>query len=63
MEWGFFPECIKTRTEVDRFRRGYKDDKGIFHPSIITLNRLLDAIQLNSVRLRNFNYIIEKTRA
>lgn len=38
MEWGFIPFYLKTREAVQRFREGYKDEKGKFHPPIITLN-------------------------
>lgn len=46
MEWGFLPPYIKTRAESERFRKGYKDDKGIFHPPITTLNAIAEEILL-----------------
>lgn len=38
MEWGFIPPYLKTREEVVKFRLGYKDAGGKFHPPITTLN-------------------------
>jgi putative SOS response-associated peptidase YedK len=38
MEWGFLPVYLKTREAVDKFRNGYKDAAGKFHPPITTLN-------------------------
>ena len=38
MEWGFIPNYLKTREEVNKMRLGFKDEKGIFHPPITTLN-------------------------
>jgi putative SOS response-associated peptidase YedK len=38
MEWGFIPQYLKTREEVDKMRHGYKDASGRFHPPITTLN-------------------------
>lgn len=46
MEWGFLPPYIKTRAESERFRKGYKDDKGVFHPPITTLNAIAEEILL-----------------
>jgi putative SOS response-associated peptidase YedK len=40
MEWGFLPPYLRNREQVDKFRRGYKDEKGLFHPPIITLNAI-----------------------
>lgn len=37
MEWGFLPSYLKTDEEVNKFRRGYKDEKG-WHKSIDTQN-------------------------
>jgi putative SOS response-associated peptidase YedK len=38
MEWGFLPGYLKNREAVDKFRNGYKDASGKFHPPITTLN-------------------------
>jgi putative SOS response-associated peptidase YedK len=38
MEWGFLPFYLRSREEVEKFRKGYKDDKGKFHPGLTTLN-------------------------
>jgi putative SOS response-associated peptidase YedK len=38
MEWGFLPVYLKNREAVDKFRNGYKDASGKFHPPITTLN-------------------------
>lgn len=38
MEWGFLPPYLYNRQAVERFRKGYTDDKGKFHPPLTTLN-------------------------
>jgi putative SOS response-associated peptidase YedK len=38
MEWGFLPSYLKNREAAFKFRNGYKDDSGKFHPPITTLN-------------------------
>lgn len=38
MEWGFLPSYLKNREATDKFRNGYKDAGGKFHPPITTLN-------------------------
>lgn len=40
MEWGFLPGYLKNREAVDKFRNGYKDGSGKFHPPITTLNAI-----------------------
>jgi putative SOS response-associated peptidase YedK len=40
MEWGFIPHYLQNREAVKRFREGYKDDKGKFHPPVTTLNAI-----------------------
>lgn len=40
MEWGFIPSYLKTREDVVKMRRGYKDQNGKFHPPITTLNAI-----------------------
>lgn len=46
MEWGFLPSYLRNREQVDKFRRGYKDEKAVFHPPIITLNAISEEILL-----------------
>jgi putative SOS response-associated peptidase YedK len=46
MEWGFIPGYLRTREAVEKFRRGYKDDKGVFHPPITTLNAVGEELLL-----------------
>lgn len=38
MEWGFIPNYLKNRDEVNKMRFGFKDDKGQFKPPLTTLN-------------------------
>src|SRR5207249_3412988 len=38
MQWGFLPIWLKTQEDVSKFRRGYKDEKGMYHKPITTLN-------------------------
>ena len=38
MEWGFIPHYLKTREDVNKMRLGFKDETGIFHPPLTTLN-------------------------
>jgi putative SOS response-associated peptidase YedK len=38
MEWGFIPQYWWTRSDVEKNRKGYMDDKGKFHPPRTTLN-------------------------
>jgi putative SOS response-associated peptidase YedK len=38
MEWGFLPEYLRNRDEVNRFRKGYVDGRRVFQPPINTLN-------------------------
>lgn len=53
MEWGFIPPYWKTREEVERNRKGYKDDKGIFHPPILTLNAVGEELLFPNKIFRN----------
>jgi hypothetical protein len=46
MEWGFLPPYIKNRAAADRFRKGYKDETGLFHPPVITLNAVGEELLL-----------------
>jgi putative SOS response-associated peptidase YedK len=38
MQWGFLPNGLKTKEDVNKFRKGYKDERGIFHKPFTTLN-------------------------
>ena len=38
MQWGFLPDWLRTKEDVTKFRAGYKDERGIFHKPIMTLN-------------------------
>jgi len=40
MEWGFIPHYLNNREAVEKFRRGYTDDKGKYHPGLTTLNAI-----------------------
>jgi putative SOS response-associated peptidase YedK len=44
MEWGFIPSYLTNREQVGKFRFGYKDDKGEFHPPITTLNAVSEEL-------------------
>jgi putative SOS response-associated peptidase YedK len=46
MEWGFIPRYLKTREDVFKMRNGYKDDKGKYHPPILTLNAVCEELLL-----------------
>ena len=46
MEWGFIPHYLKTREDVFKMRNGYKDDKGKYHPPILTLNAVCEELLL-----------------
>lgn len=38
MEWGFIPFYLRNRDDVNKFRKGYTDEKGKFHKAHTTLN-------------------------
>jgi len=40
MEWGFLPSYLKNVDAVHKFRHGYKDESGKFHPPLTTLNAM-----------------------
>ena len=40
MEWGFLPSYINDDAGMLRFRNGYTDDKGKYHPPLTTLNAM-----------------------
>lgn len=40
MEWGFIPFYLQNRDAVKKFREGFKDDNGKFHPPVTTLNAM-----------------------
>jgi len=44
MEWGFIPSYIKSRDEATKMRFGYKDEGGVFHPMILTLNAVSEEL-------------------
>lgn len=39
MEWGIIPSFIHTRADAEKFRKGYKDERG-YHPPRLTLNAI-----------------------
>ncbi|WEK37907.1 MAG: SOS response-associated peptidase [Candidatus Pseudobacter hemicellulosilyticus] len=46
MEWGFIPPYLRNREAVNKFRHGYKEDTGRFHPPITTLNAVGEELLL-----------------
>jgi putative SOS response-associated peptidase YedK len=49
MEWGFIPDSksfpfLKTRKQVENFRRGYTDDRGKYHKGYTTLNAVSEEL-------------------
>lgn len=38
MEWGFLPNYLKNRDDVNKMRSGYKDANGKYRPPLTTLN-------------------------
>lgn len=46
MEWGFLPPYLKNRESAEKFRNGYKDATGKFHPPITTLNAVGEELLL-----------------
>ena len=46
MEWGFLPGYLKNREAVKKFREGYKDDAGKYHPAMTTLNAMSEEMLL-----------------
>jgi putative SOS response-associated peptidase YedK len=46
MEWGFIPGYLKTRDDVEKMRKGYKDANGNFRPPITTLNAVSEELLL-----------------
>ncbi len=58
MEWGFIPSVnrwpyAKTRADVERFRRGYKDENGKFHKGYTTLNAVAEELLDENKWFRN----------
>ena len=47
MEWGFLPSYLKNRAAVQKFRNGYKDDKGKWHIGYTTLNAKAENLFIN----------------
>lgn len=53
MEWGFIPQYWWTREEVEKNRKGYKDEKtGKYRPPITTLNAIGEELLLPSKMYR-----------
>jgi len=48
MQWGFLPNYLKTRDDVQKFRNGYKDERGRFYKPFLTLNATSEEL-LNKV--------------
>ena len=46
MEWGFIPPYLYNRDAVNKFRRGYTDERGKFHPAMTTLNAVGEELLL-----------------
>jgi len=46
MEWGFIPSYIQSRDQATKMRFGYKDENGLFHPMILTLNAVSEELLL-----------------
>lgn len=53
MEWGFIPSYLKNRDAVQKFRFGYKDDSGKFHPPLTTLNAIGEELLLSGKMYRS----------
>ena len=53
MEWGFIPIYVRTREEVNKFRRGYTDERGKFHIPLTTLNAKGEELLLPNKMFRN----------
>jgi len=47
MEWGFLPEYIRNREQVQKFRTGYKDSKNIWHTGYTTQNAKAENLFMN----------------
>lgn len=52
MEWGFIPRYLKNRDAVEKFRKGYKDANGKFHPAVTTLNAVGEEMLLHGKMFR-----------
>lgn len=46
MEWGFIPNYLYNRDVVEKFRRGFTDDKGKYRPPMTTLNAIGEELLL-----------------
>lgn len=53
MEWGFIPYYLPNREAVGKFRRGYTDDKGKYHPPLTTLNAVGEELLLPGKMFRD----------
>ncbi len=47
MEWGFLPDMVKDREQVQKFRTGYKDSKGKWHTGYTTQNAKAENLFIN----------------
>jgi len=47
MEWGFLPNNLPSREAVEKFRKGYKDENGVFHKGFDTLNAKAENLFIN----------------
>jgi putative SOS response-associated peptidase YedK len=57
MEWGFIPNNIRNRADVEKMRFGYKDATGKFNPPLSTLNaRGEELVQIDPVTGREKMY-------
>lgn len=53
MEWGLAPSYIQSRESLERFRKGYTDYKGKYHPPMTTLNAKGEELLLPNKMYRN----------
>ena len=53
MEWGFIPHYLQNREAVEKFRRGYTDEKGKYHIPMTTLNAVGEELLLPGKMYRN----------
>ncbi len=52
MEWGFIPFYLANRDTVEKFRRGYMDAQGKYHPPMTTLNAIGEELLLSGKMYR-----------
>ena len=46
MEWGYLPPYLKTRADVEKFRKGYVNESGKFITPMTTLNAMSEELLL-----------------